>query len=337
MASRPPKAEARVHARAFARLKLIDEEIRAGRRPSVRALARKLERSERTIKRDLRELRDQFNAPIKYDPVRRGFHYSEPGWMLPPHSFDEGELLAFFAAERALRATGCTPEAMLLRAALAKLASYLPPEVSVNLATLGEALTFQSLPHVSVEPSTLGTLARSAAERRTIRFDYHSQHSDKDSRREADPLLLHNFAGDWYVVAFDHTRREIRDFHAGRIKRVSLTDQYFDPPDDWDAERYLSRGFYMMRGGRLTKVQILFDPYQARWMRERRTFHPEELREELPDGSLRLSFRVGRNGLDAVARFCLAYAGHCRAESPPALRRIIRERLKQALMQHIKD
>ena len=324
----------RVHTRAVSRLKQIHDEIGAGRCPNSRTLARLLERSERTIKRDLCVLRDELGAPLVYDHARRGWRYSEPGWSFPPQRFNEGELLAFFTAAEVMRATGHAPEAVLLRAALAKLAAFLPAEVSINLATLGEALTFQSPPHVSVEPATLQMLARAAAERRTVAFDYHSQHRNQDTRREADVLLLHNFAGDWYAIAFDHLRGEVRDFHAGRVRRLTLTEKYFAPPAGWNADEYLRRGFQMMRGGRSTRVEIVFDPYQARWMRERRTFHPDEQREDLPDGSLRLTFPVGRNGLDAVARFCLAYAGHCRAERPTALRKIIRERLERALNQH---
>lgn len=327
-------ATARVHLRAQSRLKQIDEEISSGRCPSTRTLARRLERSERTVKRDLSFMRDQLGAPLVYDAARRGWRYTVPGWALPPYHFDEGELLAFLTAAEVLRATGHTPEAVLLRAALSKLAAYLPPEVSVNFSTLGEALTFQPLPSVAVEPVVLQTLARSAGERRTILFDYHSQHRNEHTRREADVLKLHNFAGDWYAVAFDHMRGELRDFHAGRMRSIALTDKFFDPPEGWDADAYLRRGFFMMRGGRLTSVSLLFDSYQARWIRERQTFHPDERREELPDGSLRLIFPVGRGGLEAVARFCLAYAGHCRAERPPALRRIIRERLTRALEQH---
>jgi predicted DNA-binding transcriptional regulator YafY len=327
----------RVHARAHSRLKLIDEEIRAGRFPSVRSLAERLERSERTVKRDLRVLREQFDAPLHFDRERGGFRYREPGWMLPPYRFDEGEMLSFFTAEHVLRATGHTPEAILLRAALAKLAAFLPPEVNVNAATLGEALTFQSSPHVLVAPATLQTLARAAAERRTISLDYHSQHRNEQTQREADVLLLHNFAGDWYAIAFDHLRREVRDFHAGRIRRLALTTKYFDPPAGWNATDYLRRGFYMMRGGRSINVQIVFDSYQARWMKERIAFHPDERREDLPDASLRLTFPVGRNGLEAVARFCLAYAGHCRAERPAALRQLIRARLTSALSDHKED
>ncbi|MGI9105913.1 MAG: helix-turn-helix transcriptional regulator [Pyrinomonadaceae bacterium] len=334
MRDRNNNSTERVHTRAYARLDLIHREVSAGRYPTLRSLAALLERNERTIKRDLRVLRDQMGAPVVFDRERGGFRYQEPGWELPPVKFNEGELLAFFTAEQALRATGHTPEAILLRAALAKLAAFLPPEISVNAATLGEALTFQQLPHVSVEPSTLQTLARAAATHRTISFDYHSQHRNEDNHRQADVLLLHNFAGDWYAICYDHLRRKMRDFHAGRIRKLTLTSQYFAPPANWNAVDYQRRGFHMMRGGRRTTVSIVFDPYQARWMKERIAFHPDEKREDLSDGGLRLSFPIGRNGLEAVARFCLAYAGHCRAERPAALREMIRERLTRALADH---
>jgi len=324
----------RVHTRALSRLKLIHEEISAGRYPTVESLAKLLERSPRTVKRDLREMRDQHDAPLIHDRKRGGFRYGKQGWSLPPYNFDEGELLAFFTAEYALRATGHAPEAILLRAALSKLAAFLPPEINVNAVTLGEALTFQPLPHVMVEPTTLQALARAAAERRTILIDYHSQHRNEQTRREADVLLLHNFAGDWYAIAYDHLRHKVLDFHAGRIRHFTLTAKHFDPPTGWNADNYLRRGFFMMRGGRSITVQVLFDSYQARWMKERIAFHPDERREDLPDGGLRLTFPVGRNGLDAVARFCLAYAGHCRAELPAALRQLIRERLTKASEDH---
>jgi len=334
----PAKAATpRVHTRALVRLQKIHQEISAGRYPTVRSLAEMLEVSERTIKRELRSLREDFGAPLYHDRKRGGWCYRDPGWMPPFVRITEGDLLAFFIAEKVLKAAGQTPEAMLLRTSLAKLATFLPEHINVNLATLGQSLTYQPAPHVAVEPSILRTLARAAAERRTLSFDYYSQHRDAPTHREADVLLLHNFAGDWYAIAYDHLRGRVLDFHAGRISRLRETQKYFDPPSNWNAEAYLPTGFSMMRGGRKTTVKIVFDSYQARWMRERHTFHPNEIREELPGGELRLSFTVGSNGLDAVARFCLTYAGHCRAERPAALRKLIRERLTHALEDHRED
>ena len=45
-------------------------------------------------------------------------------------------------------------------------------------------------------------------------------------------------------------------------------------------DAHLRRGFSMMRGGRMTTVSLVFDAYQARWMRERQTFHVDEHRED---------------------------------------------------------
>lgn len=147
----------------------------------------------------------------------------------------------------------------------------------------------------------------------------------------ADVHLVHNHAGEWYAVSYDREARDFRDFHIGRMSDIRETGIYFDRQKNWNKDEYLRRGFSMTRGGRLCRVSILFDRYQAQWMRERQKFHPDELREELPDGSLRISFKMGEAGLEAVARFCLQYAGHCVAESPKKLRSIIRNKLVETI------
>lgn len=326
-----------MHRRALIRLNAIHRAIRGGGCPSTEQLAvlREVERSKRTIKRDLDALRE-LGAPLVFDRARHGWRYRDPGWEMPLTRLTEGELLAFFTAERALQAAGRTPEAAMLRNGLARLSALLPEEVTVNLVAFGEAISAQSAPHVLVDPAALQKLARAAAAQRTVEFDYHTQSRNEHNHRKVDVLLLHNFAGDWYAIGWDHLRDDFRDFHAGRISRLRETDEYFVLPEKWNREEYLRRGFQMMRGGRMTRVSLVFDEYQARWMRERDQFHPDEQREELPGGELRLKFPVGSNGLDAVARFCLQYAGHCRVEAPAALRKMVVARLKTALQQQEK-
>jgi predicted DNA-binding transcriptional regulator YafY len=80
----------RVHVRALARLQQLHEEIGAGHCPSVRDLAEHVERHPRTIWRDLKALKDDFNAPLTYDSQRKGYKYTAPGWDLPSRRFSEG-------------------------------------------------------------------------------------------------------------------------------------------------------------------------------------------------------------------------------------------------------
>lgn len=106
-----------------------------------------LEVGTRTIKREIAFLRDELNAPLIFDRQRRGYRYLNPGWNFPFIQMTEGEMLAFFIAEHALRHTGHT-EAAQLKNTLAKLAAWLPTQIKVDLATLGENVKFQSLPFV---------------------------------------------------------------------------------------------------------------------------------------------------------------------------------------------
>ncbi len=324
-----------VYLQALVRISKIHDQIASGSFPSVAQLAEKLGVNERTVKRDLDVLRCQLNAPIIYERRKKGFRYAEIGWTLPLTNFNEKEFLAVFIAENALKLTGHLPEAADLKKALAKLVSYLPDKVSFDLATLSESVSFENPAYELSEPEVLNKLATSANNLSTVEFDYFSPHSQQPSHRKVDIYLLHNFGGDWYAVSYCHDRRELRDFHAGRITNLKKTNEGFEIKKEiWNREDYLRKGFQMTRGGRMTKVVIWFDPYQAQWIRKRKHFHPDEEREEMPDKSLRLSFEIGENGLEAVARFCLQYAGNCIAEKPNKLREIIKEKLNKGLTLH---
>jgi predicted DNA-binding transcriptional regulator YafY len=325
----------KVFLQAFVRIAKIHEAIAAGGFPSVSQLAERIGVAERTIKRDLDVLRYQLNAPIKYERRKKGFRYTEIGWTLPLSNLEEREILAVFVAENALKLTGHLPEAADLKKALAKLVSYLPEKVSMDLAILSDNLSFQNPAYELSDPELRQKLAVSATDQTTVEFDYYAQYKQKTEHRIIDVYALHNFGGDWYAIGYDHGRSDIRVFHVGRITKLKETGKEFEIRREiWNKDDYLRGHFNMMLGGRKTKVEIWFDQYQAQWIRSRKNFHADEQREELPDGSLRLSFQVGEQGLEAVARFCLQYAGHCIAEKPKRLREIILEKLKKGLNLH---
>ncbi len=330
-----PTTRRKVFLQAFVRIFKIHEEIASGRFPSVKALAANIGVNERTIKRDLDVLRNQLNAPIIYERRKKGFRYAEIGWTPPLARLDEKEILAVFIAENALKLTGHLPEAEDLKKALAKLVSYLPEKISMDLAILSDNLSFQNPAYELSDPELRQKLANAATNQTTVEFDYYAQYKQKIEHRKVDVYQLHNFGGDWYVIGYDDKRKEIRVFHVGRISNLKKTNEFFEIRREiWNKEEYLRGHFNMMLGGRKTKVEIWFDPYQAQWIRTRKPFHMDEQKEDLPDGSLRLRFEVGENGLEAVARFCLQYAGHCIAEKPKKLREIVREKLKKGLNLH---
>jgi predicted DNA-binding transcriptional regulator YafY len=326
----------RVHLHAYERLSRLCAEIQRGHYPTKAQLAHVVERSPRTIQNDLRALVNDFDAPLAFDPVKNGWHFIDAAWRLPSIALTQGELIGFFAAERMLRRLGASSEVQRARSALRRLAALLPEEVVVDLAALEDAISFAPEPVLDVSPEVLSRLATAARHRQTLHIHYYSQYRAEYTERDVDVLLLHNALGEWYAICHDHYRQAIRDFHAGRMLRLSETGRTFTPPADWDSEAYLRRGFGMFRGGQDVVVEVEFSAEQARYARER-TFHPTQQRQELSDGRLRLTFETTEAALEQVARWLMHYGPQARALRPLALRELLREQLRQAATLYDQD
>ena len=132
--------EDRFSAAAFALAKL-DDWIRSGKYPNATSAAKEMEVNRRTVKRDFEFLRDGFNAPLEYSRENNGYFYTEPDFALPLVRMTEGELVALFLAAQLLQQYGATPFKRDIQAAFAKICSWLPAEVSLDLAALGQSLS----------------------------------------------------------------------------------------------------------------------------------------------------------------------------------------------------
>ena len=77
-------------------------------------------------------MRDEQNAPIKFDRVHGGYYYAEPTYQLPLVQLTQGELLGLYLSERMLRQFQGTPFEPDLRQAIAKLTEMLPDHVSAR-------------------------------------------------------------------------------------------------------------------------------------------------------------------------------------------------------------
>ena len=101
-------------------MQAIDQALRARKWPTDKTLAKDPEVDPRTIRRDLEFTRDEHHAPLAFDRVRRGYHYTEPTYRLPLLQMSQGELLAVYLSERLMRQFRGTPFEPDLRQAIAK-------------------------------------------------------------------------------------------------------------------------------------------------------------------------------------------------------------------------
>ncbi|QUW04139.1 WYL domain-containing protein [Chloracidobacterium validum] len=324
----------RLHFRQLERFTWIHAEIQSGRFPNTCSIAEKFEISRKTAQETIAFMRDRFNLPLAYSGRQRGFYYTEPVHSLPWLTLTEGEVAAILIAERLAQAYAGGLSSDIANV-LVKVVQSFTDRVSVDLTHLLNAQSVEPLPTSSINHEHFKALLQAIAQHKRIYMNYFTQSSGETKARKLDPLHLHSARAEWYVIGFDHLRNKVLDFHLGRIREITVLDETFEPPTGFDIERYLARGFGMIRGdGQLYDVVVQFDAYQARWIRQQSKVHKTALYEDLPDGGLRVTMQVG--ALEGVKQWVMQYGAHVQVVAPPALRDLVR-REAEALLAHYSD
>src|SRR5262252_4317590 len=187
-------------------------------------IAARLEISERTVYRDIRDL-VLAGTPIEGEA---GVGYRiRPGYDLPPLMFDREEIQALVLGARIVRRFGDPALARASDAILAKVASVLPKELE---PLLGETKLF--VPSVlSGNRSADGlAIAREAlVTRRRLRFRYANERGDA-SERTVRPLGVFFWGRTWTLAAWCEMRTAFRNFRVDRISAPMLGDAFDDEP-----------------------------------------------------------------------------------------------------------
>lgn len=208
---------------------------------------------------------------MEFDRRRGTFYLSEPTALVTPISVSRGEIVALFLAEKIFRQCRGTPFEADLRSVLRKIQQLMPEEVSVSPETLDSVLSLDIGPTYVPDANVFADVVSAIRQRRCALVRYRSLNSGRTTDRRIRPYHLFNHKGDWYVAAWDKTRSAIRDFAIHRINRITLTTERFVIPSDFDPRKYLGAAFAIEKGGRPVEVVITFTPWQARWIRHRRS------------------------------------------------------------------
>jgi len=306
-------------------------QLKAGHRLKATELARRFEISLRTAYRDIEFLRDQYAAPLEFDHRERTYRLTAPTYSLPLVPMTRGELFALFFAEKVVRQYRGTPFESDLVSALRKMVELLPEEVQVVPSTLEGFLAVDLGPVAMPDAEIFREVVDALSRRRRIVMRYSSHTSGQTLDRKVDPYRVYNLRGDWYLAAWDHLRREVRDFALHRLRAVRTLDEAYEVDPRFRFEDYMRGAFNIEKGTRPVRVAVRFSSKQARWIRERR-WHPTARIRERRDGACVLTMKVG--GLGEVRRWVMQFGPHAEVLGPRKLRQEIQQELSEALQNY---
>lgn len=299
------------------RIMFIDRQIRMEKYPNADSLAAELEVSRRVVFNDRAFLRERLDAPLLFDRAKGGWYYANKTWTLPSVMVTQGEMLAFLLSAELARTYSGTSLEEPLRSALRKISQGLHGPVSLDLNALSPVFTVALPPAQAVREKRLVELLGAIQEQRCVKMRYYSAHRDARSIRVVHPHHLYNNSGDWYLIAFDPAKKEMRYFHVGRIEEMTVQSTQFTRRAGFRADEWLKQDFNVQRGKKAELVKIRFGSKQAPYVRERK-WHASQTIEELPSGGLVLSFTT--TAMKAVRRWVLQYGTQAEVLAPEELR-----------------
>ncbi|MDQ3340626.1 MAG: transcriptional regulator [Myxococcota bacterium] len=311
-------------------LRVLDElrGFRRGRRLSE--IAAELRVSERTVRRDLGDLR---TAGFEIESVviegRAAARLVDKSYSTISITRRERyTLLAIGSMFEVLRGTPLWEDVASLGT---KLAQRMSPEERDEHATFGERFAYipdGGTKAYAGKEDILDALLTGVLSRRVLRFGY----------RGATGRIRHGFLAPYTMAIYKHGLYVIGSELAapadgkaitnGTQIRVYAVERFTDaehlrkapfvPPADFRIAKFLDGAFGIHAGASEPPAEVVveFSAARAAFVRAR-IWHPTQTVEELPGGGLRLSFRCAN--LVPVVSWVLEWGPHARAIAPPSL------------------
>jgi predicted DNA-binding transcriptional regulator YafY len=275
-------------------------------------LARRLEVTPRTVRRDITRLRT-LGYPVEAMAGPGGGYRLGAGGKLPPLLLDDEEALAMAVGLRvaATAAVGGLEDASL--SALAKLEHVLPPRLRNRLEDVSVAtVTTVGPPSSRVDHNALATVASAIRAGVRLRFDY-TDAEQRRTERHAEPHRLVHTGRRWYLVAFDLDRDDWRTFRLDRVSDPKTTGMRSARRKVPDPIEMVQRGIAIEAYAHRATVRLHVPMDTAAAMIPGTVGALEEI------GPNECRLEIGADDMGWLARFLLGLPFRFTVEQPPEL------------------
>ena len=204
------------------RLFQIVQYLRGGRLVTAARLSERLEVSERTIYRDIADLK---STGVPIDGEAGVGYLMREGFDLPPLMFSQDEIVALVAGARLIRAWGGLEMARAAEEALVKIEAVLPDAARARADTVQIHAFAQEM--TNDLRALLDRIEAAVAARRRLTFDYESLQGER-THRTVRPLGLWFWGKVWTLIAWCELREDFRMFRCDLIAGASEGDVFRD-------------------------------------------------------------------------------------------------------------
>lgn len=198
--------------------------------------------------------------------------------------------------------------------AFAKLDVFVPAGLADRLDKIKTLLTTADkfVKDYKGKDEIIDNLTKAILQQKTCLAEYHSFGADEIRKFPIDPLKFFEWNGGLYLFVRATKYGDIRVLAAERIINLTLTDDTYEYPDDFDPDSLLEGAFGLVYDDPLT-VTVKFSADQARYVEERRWSKDQKIRK-LKDGAIILTMTT--SGWFDVKKWLLSFGADAELLEP---------------------
>jgi len=309
----------------------IKELLRQRKVVSFAILQAELEVSRSTLKRDIDYLSTRLNNPIAWSREAGGYRLVEaPGangsqHELPGLWFSSSEIHALLTMQHLL---ANLDTGGLLASHIAPLMDRLDAlldDDGSETAELRRRVRIVGLAQRTVALRHFKTVGTALVQRKRLRIAYLARGTGAATQREVSPLRLVHYRENWYLDAWCHLRKGLRNFALDAISAVEPTDSAAKEVSEAQLDAVSGPGYGIFTGRTVRWARLRFSPERARWVAQEQ-WHPQQTGEYEPDGSylLRIPYADHRELIMDI----LKHGEHCEVLRPLGMRKLVTAQVK---------
>lgn len=313
------------------RQRSIIEQMKAVRQKiSLDELAGFYEKKPRTIRRDIKYLIEEKNAPwfihdnhVHIDPSRQEAIELHGQW------FDRQELEALFVLNQVIEQLSPGSLKAQLQPLENKIHKLLQNEISGY--NLGQFVRLIEIADRTVDNAVFQAITQALSEQKQLQISFWNRETDTNRQRKISPLQLVRYKDNWKVDAWCHQKNALRTFSLEAIQQIELINQPLYKVEKQKIKQHFESSYGIFAGKADQQAIIKFSPYISRWVQYEQ-WHPEQIGQWDIDGSYQLQIPYYKD--QELLQDIIKYADQAEILAPAELREKAKKLLKNAIKKY---
>jgi len=177
-----------------------------------------------------------------------------------------------------------------------------------------------------LDTTFLNRMVKAIRDKKQVGFHYTSKTKGAHAV-QMEPYRIVYFEGFWYLIGNETATGILKRYALDKIKDLKLTKTGFKSiPQNLDSVLQGSANIWFSEDMNL-EIEVLIDAKVSNYFKRRQMFPTQQIKEERPDGSLVVTFRVGHQ--DAILHILKSWIPHLTILAPADFRKNILKEVKE--------